>query len=836
MAEKKIFGNVKITVLIGFLILITLSIFGLISIYRQLVEFTETTTPHKVQSRELNLVSNALLSMYEAESTRKVMLSETMFTPSLKTTLVNANKNVRSRIDSLYAISTDTKMTGSLDTVNFLLDNKQQNLIGIYQLIDSINNLPYSNIISTTVLSKKQVADLKKMIAEKMITTKDTSFYIKKKRSFGERLKAVFTASSDSVKVVSKKNVEVSDTGYLVPTQILTDTIVQYFNNVNARSNKRKIIFISKLASRQNQMLYYDQLLTEQINRILKRIEKNERATLRERILKKENVQKKSYQLVSKIAFLAIFFAIFFIVWSFILINNSQKNRKKLEESKRFAEELVKSRERLMLMISHDIKAPLSSIIGHVELMYDEELTEKNRRNLDNICYSSEQILELAKKMLDYHQLEQGKSEVQLISINPYQMVQDIIESYKLSVQKKGLYLKINNKIPKETYFQCAPNLIKQILNNLISNAIKFTHEGGVKVTSFIQNENKELVVSIKDTGIGILEEDKENIFKYFGRGIRAGEYMYDVEGHGLGLAITDRLVKLLGGTIQFESKKNVGTEFQVVIPIAETVEEQRGNNEPINSSNLHYNIEGVQVLFVDDDVPMLNVYSSLVSKYGATVHTFYQPREVIDFLKENRVDIVFTDIQMPEINGFQLVKKIRNINNYYSNIPVIALSARSEMKKKDYMEAGFTQFLIKPISFQTLLTLIDATRKTNQNVKVQTLQNNTLKGISGLIEYVKDDKATSLEILNTFKLENERKIDEIRKAIVKEDWENIQSNAHKLLPLMRMIGADDIVLLAEKLEAGEKDSLVVGKLLTKIEDKNTEIERFIIGQFSQDC
>lgn len=838
MPKKKIFGDIKVAVLIGYLFLFALSIYGLVNIYRQLVEFSESTIPTKIESKELNLVSNALVTMYEIESARKVMFSEQ--SSIVKEDLLKSNKKLRTYIDSLYNESDDLLMQNRLDTIKNLLDRKDENLAVMYEMVETMNNLPKSKIISTSVFSKQEVVNLKDLINRQILTLKDTVYFVKEKRSFGQRLKALFNDDADSVKVVNKQELEVDTTNKVMPTKMLMDSIVRYVSGVNSKNDKRKINYLVKLSVRQNQILYYDELLTYQINSILKSIEANEKERFHNNLLKREEILTYSYHWVSNIGLIALFVVLIFIFWSLVLINRNTKNQKELEKSNQYAERLLKSRERLLLMMSHDVKAPLSSILGHIELMSDSKLSEKDKKNLDNMRYSSEQILELSKKLMDFHQLEKGKSEVQVLPFSPYELINNVAKSYIPTTEKKHLYLNIENNIPKQLVCIADPQIIKQILNNLISNAVKFTNRGGIVVKATLNEGKDNMFITVKDTGVGISDVDKDSIFQDFSKADNNSQLStIDIPGHGLGLAITERLIKLIGGTIQFDSKVDVGTEFNLSIPleVSKTNEVASATKEKKVDKTVPSILKNVKVLIVDDDVTILQVYSSLAAKYKIFLKTFSNSLEVIEHLKKEQYDIIFTDIQMPGMNGFELVRKIRELDGKIATTTIIALSARFDMKEEEYIEAGFDNFLIKPVSFDKVQeVMIKALKKSkgranNMNFVEENLTSISI-GFENLITFVKDDKDTALDILNTFKQENEIKITEMEQGMADDDWDIIKSNAHKLLPLMRMINDEKIVTLLEELEVGTQSKTKVEQLISLLKNKNIQLEKYIMNNF----
>ncbi len=831
MANNVFLRRIKLVVLIGYVALFGLVLFGLFTTYRQLVHLSKTETIIK-ESEELKLIGKALFTLYKTESTNKMLLSED-FRASVDTSSNEVNKQLMLYLDSIYTISTDVEVKNSIDSVKLLLRQKNENLNNITALMDSIRKLPYSNVMNRKVISRKATHDLSQIITESSWLIDDTTLYIREKRDFLDRVKSVFVDTEDSVRIISKRNKKkLFDTLYVEPTKIITDTIINYVNKINRKSDRKKIIYMTRLSSRQTKMLHYDKLLTLQVKNILQRVEVREKRRTGYLAKQKESLLRKSSTKVSNIALFSLVVAFIFIVLSLIQINKVLKYNKELEETKIRINFLAKSREKLLLMISHDIKAPLSSIIGHIELLYQKDKSTEEKESLDNMRNSSEQILNLSNKLLEYHKLEKGESPVTINPFEPYLLLKDIVKSFSPIVQQKQLYLKENNNIPKKAVYLGDPFIVTQIFNNLISNAVKFTSQGGIEITS--EMEWDKLKVSVKDTGIGINEENKKQIFQEFQR-INSIEAQRKIEGHGLGLSITLKLIQLLKGTLQLDSELGKGSTFTVKIPLTRT--RNKTNIEEKKDKQQHAQLFNKKVLFVDDDVAMLNVYSKIIKKEGAKIITCSDSIEALEIVKNNFFDIIFTDVQMPKMNGLELVKRIRKINERCEKVPIIALSADSDISSSDFAKVGFTHFLMKPVDINQLIQLIANTEKQDlkqfepKNVTEATTSKSNFES---LFEFVKEDRETSLEIIQTFFNDNKEKIKQLKKGLKEKDNELIQSTAHKSLPLMRMIQANSLVNLLEKMETGKIEEKELKHLIHLFEEKNRELKEYMNVNFSE--
>lgn len=820
----------RLIVIVGYIILFLLSIIGLAQINKELVSFSEFKNPFE-ERKELNVVSNALVALYESESVRTVLLSEEFYTPGLQKDIDRLDRRIRSYVDSLYTISSDVYLHASLDTVKTLLDEKKRNLSGMIALMDSIKNLPYNQVLTSQYLSKSDRAELDNLVRKKLIQSQDTSYYIKERRSLRDRVRAVFTGDEDSTKVVTVGGKSVEDSLSMVEPRILTDTLVKYFSDRNDRSDKRKIAFLTQLSMRQNTMFLYDEMLTGQINTILRRIEDEEKKMVAALNNEKAAVLERSSKTVSHIAMASLFVLLLFMYLTYLLTDRNQKYREQLEKSNSLAQNLLNAKERLLLMISHDVKAPLSSIIGHIEFMYKEQLPAEDKERLDSMRNSSEQILDLSNRMMHFQKLEKGIAEIRILPFDPYVLMNDIYNSFIPAAKKKNLFIesKIVN-MEQGQLFDSDPFIIKQILNNLINNAIKFTEKGGIYIFSSLDSRAGLLNISVKDTGVGISEDEKEKIFEEFGRGgsLEAQEV---IEGFGLGLPIVIKLVELLKGKLDFNSKLGEGTEFLLQIPLEKSKEDVDELSETMQEDTKKCDEKlDARLLWIDDDEGLLNLYSKFFERKGTHVTKCNESHTVFELLKNNHFDLILTDIQMPKINGFELVAKIRQLGGNLSEVPIVALSARTDISEKDFKSAGFTTFIAKPFSLEHLYKITCELVKNSQKLSFVASETGKTQvaGFDALIEFVKDDKEVSLDILTTFLEDNLEKTSALKKAAAESDWDTVQFISHKMVPLMTMIGAEEVLPIISEFETGVKNQEKLEKLIPLVEKINMQAENFI--------
>ena len=450
-----------------------------------------------------------------------------------------------------------------------------------------------------------------------------------------------------------------------------------------------------------------------------------------------------------------------------------------------------------MLSISHDMKAPLGSTIGYIELMNSTTLNERQRYYLQNMQKSSEEILQLISNILENEQLTKGVFELNLIPFSIKELFDDIHNSFLPIAEKKGVKLHYKCLFDMDSKFIGDPLRIKQIVNNLLSNAFKFTDTG--EISLLVENTNapqnyQNVKIVVKDSGLGIPKSSQALIFEEFSRIKNKGKE--NIEGVGLGLSIVKKLVDLQKGRIELKSKSGEGSEFTIYLPL-----EKQKSDLNIKTTRT----EPIRALVVDDDETQLILISEILKKAETDVTTSTSADSALKQLESHTFDIVFTDIQMPDINGFDFVKQIRNstIKKVYE-IPIIALSARADISDEEMKQRGFTSFLTKPYSAQKLIQTLNTYLSISQSLSSHTTTNEGNNNYQNLLSFACGDKEAEIEILTSFVKESKKGIDELLEKCNDKEFDRCKEIAHKLRPLFLSIEESIIASNLGKLEVSD--------------------------------
>ncbi|MFO7719726.1 MAG: ATP-binding protein, partial [Gillisia sp.] len=509
-------------------------------------------------------------------------------------------------------------------------------------------------------------------------------------------------------------------------------------------------------------------------------------------------------------------------------VSKSQRYRIQLEEAQSFTESLMKRREQFMATITHDLRSPLNTVIGYTELMGRSDLSSKQNRYLSHLKKSSEYILHLVNDLLDLSKLEAGKMLIEKLPFNPKNLVEETFFNTIPESDKKHLKFTFNAEKNTDCQVMSDPFRIKQILSNLITNAYKFTKEGEIMASLSMRKEIEDsysLIISIKDTGIGISKTKQEDIFEEFSQ--EHGEIEKKYGGTGLGLAITKQITDLLKGSIQLKSEPGKGSEFIIKIPVIKLKDAEELIEIPEISK---LNLSGKNILVVDDESSQLALSKELIKSVGMNCDTAADGEEALTKLAKREYDLVLTDIQMPKVDGFQLVKAIKE-NPKYAQTPVLAVSGRTNVSADEYAAAGFTGNIIKPYKPSDLLMEIGKIlhlELKNNHPHLKKASSNSSYTLDEIALFAGDDQEALNTILNAFINSTMINLEEIKKAVENKDPEKAGNIAHRMLPMFKQLKTNGIIEKLRFLEDNQMEKCNVPGLLNEIKSLLQELQKEI--------
>lgn len=860
--------STKLKVAFGYILLTALLFASIGYIFQEMQSLTGTSDDEAILSRRRHVTNQIIGQLYQAE-----VIGQSLSTGQLgqyrqyKTAMEQANI----ALDSLRNLLTDSVQMARLDTVSILFMEKERNMRNLLRAIQQGGtDKIYKQHIDELIAEQDSLLSLPH-VKRKVITHTNSYVIRKKPKSFIKRLGEVFApGKGDSTQVNNVIQEEYTDT--LTEAYSPADTVVTMLKDIQSRvtdTHQERM----EMVNRRTQSLRLSGLkVSQKVNQLLSAIEEEEQALAQNKYMQEEHIRQKSIRTVAGIAIAAVVLAVLFLVLIWRDITRSNHYRRELEKAKRRAEDLLVAREKLMLTITHDIKAPVGSILGYTDLLERITTEERQRFYLDNMQSSANHLLSLVNSLLDYHRLDAHKMDINRVSFNPRQLFDTIYISFKPTATAKKLELNYECGEPLNRVYSGDPFRIRQILENLLSNALKFTKQGSITLRAAL--ENGQLHFSVCDTGCGISTEEQKRIFQEFTRLHNA----QGQEGFGLGLAITHKLVLLLGGEIRIDSEPGKGSCFHVYLPLddaphiqdagntyqsASTKDGKEDENGTVDShKTLNENRvidesgivdlngqktsptsgetantgETIRLILIDDDRIQMQLTTAMLERSGVEVTCCEQPEELFNKLKESPFDALLTDIQMPAMNGFDLLKAIRTLDIPQAQaLPVIAITARSDMDEAYFRSYGFSGCLHKPFTIHELLTTISQVTSKAISGADNTSVRQTPLNFSALTAFSEDDAEAATEIIRTFISETEKNRIRMEKALEEKDPAGITAMAHKLLPLFTMLGAERCIPSLKWLEekrgtAGMTDEMAdkTNFVLKEIQEVIREAEQHI--------
>ncbi len=477
-------------------------------------------------------------------------------------------------------------------------------------------------------------------------------------------------------------------------------------------------------------------------------------------------------------------------------INERKEFEKQLEESRQKAEESLETRKLFLANISHEIRTPINAISGMSGILADTEISETQKQYVKAIQSSSKSLMVIVNDILDMSKLESGKFSAEFIPFDLRAILDPLYTTYLLRTDEKGIAFSVDYPSDMPKWLFGDPTRLGQILNNLISNAIKFTDKGKVtlKITFDKKGKHNEFCFSVTDTGIGIDQEKLKTIFEFFSQEDNTITRRFG--GTGLGLAISKSISELLGGEITVESEKNVGSTFKFSVTMPEASEQLK------NEANVaHSDLKGKNVLIFEDNELNRFLAVTILKKWNANIHIAENGVEAVKAVSSLDIDIVLMDIQMPVMDGVAAAIAIRS--ELKSNVPIIALTANAlESEKEKCWQAGMNEYITKPYNPEFLREKIIFLTEHNSKSEEPNSENISLDNLHSLMN---GSKEQMIRMTKVFLDQIEKHFNELKFALNENDLDEITAVTHKLKSSFRLFGLAKTGVLLERIEQRAK-------------------------------
>ena len=776
-------NKITIKVIVSYVLLFLVSVVAGYVIFKEIQKLSHQEKINQKDRNKIIQISKILSLVNDTESAGRIA----MRTDDREALQLFLEKNVYLQTEILKFrrdISSE-KQVFTLDTIRSLLNLKSENL----QELKAFQETDSTSIIIRSAIRK--LSSLEPYLGYELYG-KDS---YRRKSSTPEK------TPPDIASILKKyKNIKIPTTFKNTKFDKVVLETLTLLNKVNEETEDSK----SQINEKMRKLWKNDVQISRKLDDLLHNFEEEVLANSQKLSLEREQIFENSKNLLM-ISFLVALGII--VISSIVIINDfvtSQRYRRRLEAANRKSNNLLKNREQLISMVSHDLRTPLSSIVGYSELLSKQNVSEKGKNYLSHIKYSSEYISKLVDELLDYTRIEAGKITIEKVPFNTTEIIDEVANNVKSAYKTKDINLSLSfSETVNNLNFSSDAYRIKQILYNLISNAFKFTERGTVHIQADarqLNGDEYEIGIAVTDTGIGIKKEQQEHIFDEFTQANDEISKRYG--GSGLGLHISQKLANLLRGKIYLESYENKGSTFTLRF-LAEKVVERTKTTQIITNDK---NPDLITIIVIDDDLSILSLIKELLKQKNINAITFNNGKEAFEQMENFDFDLVITDIQLPEMNGFHFVTLF---NEQYKNtpLPVLAITGRRDVPESFYMKSGFSGILPKPFSpeqFYQKLKLFFPKLNIEVENKPIMVSNNIEGGYTPEIleSFMGDDREGIIGIYEHFLKESSENIQTLKLLADREDYKGIKAIAHKMTTMFAQINAkreSEILIILNK-------------------------------------
>ena len=790
--NKSFTGSVKGKVLLGFLItslaLGTSWIISKLAFENMLSKLEVLSTPND-KLRLVNKVFKNIIQLNHLQNAR------TIAGESQKEQFLAQSRELMSTLDTLSLLSIDDPMQIiRIDSMKRILETREQifsNYIKVRSKLVSNQDLSDEvKSISGLITTNKRKPDSTVVKTEKRTTTTTTYTEIPdpfKKQKEEEDKKGffgrVFSSKKNKkepetvpAKIVQKQEVNVEvDTLKVAPKDSMIEIVGEAVHAIEKSQKQRTTSFID----REQELSTAGNSLVSQLLRVMQEVEKE---VVRQSNNDSAQSQKMVTASIDRIELVMLGFFFLTAVLAYLIftdIAKSNKYRSELEEAKEEAEYHSMAKQRFLSNMSHEIRTPLQSIIGYTEALKTDE--KPKQQDLNNLHTASEHLLYLVNEVLDYSRIisDQFTFEERTFAITP--LLNEVVQMLRPTASQKSLQLTLQNSIPANLLLKGDPFRIRQILYNLLTNAIKFTNEGEVTLRASAREKEDGIAIhfEVADTGIGLSEEQSQRVFNQFEQADPTISRRFG--GTGLGLSIVKSLVEGMDGNIRVESSLGKGTVFFVNVILAQAdapVAEEKNTVQQV------YDIQG-KAWLVDDDAFILKWCSSVLDMYHVDHECFSSPEEVLSQPWDEKVRFVLTDMRMPGMNGAELCARLREAASPDVKFFVLTAQALPEERSK-LLGMGFDGILMKPFHSNQLLELLE-----KSTVKKQT--DTPALDLSVLSAMTFGDENMMKEVLEIFVKDSRQDIKLLQQMLDNSEIPEMHELMHRMAGRTGQIGAKDV-------------------------------------------
>lgn len=794
------FGTSK-KIITGYILLAVVIAIATWQVYDNSRLFVALNNASEQLLKRRDVVDSLVCSLLETNNAeRSVLLGEGSEWPRFNQSVATSEQMAK----QLKPFIADQGQRQRIDTLVELMHMKRENTKRVAQLMAIDNRDAFYRDKVQALQSGRDSVVIHSKSYEQHGQREKVYEIIKSKRGFFRRLGDAFRRQhADTVGVTNiLHDTKADSTAQRIN---IADSVANILTDIQNEEQKQNSRQQENVAARLNRLQRVSLQLSQRTGLLLEHIQREEKNALQKALGHATQSRHKMVVRIAVIGLVAILIAALLVTYILRDIKRERRDRQRIVEAKTETERIMAQRERLLLTITHDIKAPAASIAGFIELLSEQVSRPKALAYIDSMRHSAIHLQQLVAALLDYHLLESGKAERHDVSFVPQQLAKNCVDEFQPMAAEKGLDITLGTLTPNcGDLWRSDAFRVKQIMSNLIGNAVKYTDRGSVKVEIRI-SPRQHLIIYVSDTGRGMSQADCQRIFDAFTR-LPNGQ---GKEGVGLGLSITREVVQMLGGTITVTSEEGKGSCFTVSLPIKKEekkqkkdveenvayVETNRSSTEAKEATTENNNATNgtndatteINILAVDDDALQLELFKEMAQKIGGAklnISTTTSASEAIKLAEETKPRIMFTDIEMPEMSGKDMLKHVKN-----SDMSIVAMTAHDPSIMTSLKKAGFDTCLFKPFNAATLAATLAQITRLPLSVKAAEQK---ASFFAPLTAFAEGDTEAEQEILTQVGESIKEYRQMLEQGLKSNDEEqqrdSISRAAHKAMPLLTML------------------------------------------------
>ncbi|WP_439880652.1 ATP-binding protein [Pontibacter sp. MBLB2868] len=827
----KLFGDsIKAKVVVGFGLALSLVVFAIYLTYASFTQLLHSVDVLSEPNRKLNSLQHTLATISAAESSIRAYTLTTKQEHFKE--YINHLDSIEGQLDTLQALMKYSPgELAQVDSIATLLQAKQESLQNFIALKKEQKSLDLPGKAMRQIASSAEEKPLSTTIKQHTTTTISDRLTLKNNGDSEEPARAQEQPKEEKKGFFSKlfsrkdkdekqpeappeviipeinvtREVEVDTNRITSPVAPLAK-VRRILHNVQREAEQKA----EQLQAKELALLQQDKHIMDQIRSMMYELERNELEKSIENSARARVVAKDTSMVLLLVGIGGLGGGIAFILLILRDITRSNNYRSKLIKAQKEAVQLARAKEAFVANMSHEMRTPLNVILGFTQQLHHTPLKIQQQEHVQAINGAGQHLLHIVNDVLDLSKIEAGKLSINSTSFSMQELLVEVKQAFSLKASSKSIDFRCHLGDAMPDALQGDALRIKQILFNLIDNAIKFTHQGQVSVDVNLLSQRRSRVVTsitVSDTGIGIPQNKVQHIFGEFNQADNTILRKYG--GTGLGLSISKKLVEMQGGTLSVKSEQGTGTTFTIVLPLLKAT---ASTVATVKAAPVTKSFHGFSALVIDDDAYSRTLGELMLSRWGMQVYLANDGQEALELVKKNKFDVVLTDIQLPGVSGKTVARAIRK---HDKEVPILAVTANILSNDPDFFKgSAIAGYLLKPFTEMELHLKLQEVLPTSGPPVTEVPEpehdaqqgglcsdSSELYSLSEMRAFTGDDNATLAAVLEVLLNDQKQNLLQLKAAAAEVNWVAAANVAHKMLTAFKHLQAHTVTPGLQQLE-----------------------------------